>query len=256
MPKKKPRARRTNTGSRTRGPSRKRAEGSNLSRLRPPGEHYRDWYDVPRTDRDGTLPDDPRLTGGARELLGRLMTLGPRYGGSFPHAAIVLDTMLDTGRLMMMQSDGRITAVDPQTFGAGGLSAEQFREAVHELHAAAALLVADEGYVRLVASRPDRPGGRWIHQDEPEARQVPSICIPTQAADELSVEQYGVLGILRDPRTDGPEDAIRKLTARSDEFTVRQTRDLVDAVVATEWVDVKGCDACPNAAHCTREDRP
>ncbi|MFI1386133.1 hypothetical protein [Embleya sp. NPDC020886] len=78
--------------------------------------------------------------------------------------------------------------------------------------------------MRLVASRPERPGGQWIHEDEPEARHVPSTCIPTRAAEELSVEQYAALAILRRPGTRGPEDAIRKLTARSDELTARQAR--------------------------------
>ncbi|MFI6582789.1 hypothetical protein [Embleya sp. NPDC050493] len=78
----------------------------------------------------------------------------------------------------------------------------------------------------------------------------------TQAADELSVEQLAALAILRHPGTRNPEDAVRELLARPDEFTERQARDLVDAVVATEWVDAKGCDACPVAEHCTLEDLP
>ncbi|MYS80729.1 hypothetical protein [Embleya scabrispora] len=37
----------------------------------------------------------------------------------------------------MMQTDGRITLMDPRSFGPGGLAAERFREGIHELHAAA-----------------------------------------------------------------------------------------------------------------------
>lgn len=113
-----------------------------LKELDPPGVAYYTWF-IP--------PQDPSafpvgLTGEAAAFVERVRRLGPIYGGAVPEAAVRLDLRLDA------------------ELGAGR---DGVRARTHRLHARGHVLVEAEDEravprLRLVRSRPRRPGEAWV----------------------------------------------------------------------------------------------
>ncbi|MEV6327726.1 hypothetical protein [Streptomyces sp. NPDC051909] len=113
-----------------------------LKELDPPGVVYDTWF-IPPQDA-GALPIG--LTGEAAAFVARVQRLGPIYGGAVPEAAVRLDLRLDEEAVT--RRDG-------------------VRARTHRLHARGHVLVEAEDEravprLRLVHSRPRRPGEAWV----------------------------------------------------------------------------------------------
>ncbi|MEC4015361.1 hypothetical protein [Streptomyces sp. H27-D2] len=240
-------------------PRRTRAAATyTLRQLRPPGALYDEWVEVQRGfDASYALADD-RLDEASRDLMVRLARLGPRYGRQVPLAALSLDMAIEIGKVALTTGDDQGMILPLAELGARfGLPAasEDVRAGLHELHAAGALLVEEHEDVlmlRCVVGRPDRPGGRWIMDGDPDAAAVPGVCIPHQARDELPPDQFGAFAYMQAQRAKRQEPDPEEYGAFDGVNGSDHARQLFAAIRATGWLDRKDCETCPAARLCTR----
>ncbi|MFJ3901354.1 hypothetical protein [Streptomyces sp. NPDC090025] len=237
-----------------------------LQELRPPGELYDEWFRIAQTGREWKPSADPRLGPDARLLLDRFGPLGRRYGGNVPLAAVVLDQMIDADRLVLSRDGGppqRVPLDAPNPWVPTGAASDMVRDALHELHAAGMLLVVGSGdgddawasaCVRFVARKPERPGEPWVFAGAPEAAEIPSVCLPQQAAEELPPDILNAVAFLRSCAANGEVPDPREYGRHVDVRGPEHARELFAAAEATGWVDHKGCAACPAGHLCTRDD--
>lgn len=230
-----------------------------LEELQPPGEPYDEWFTI-RPGVDPAQITDPRLEADARDLMHRLARLGPLYDGKVPKAALFLDDLIDTGSLPIMGNDktGSLMPIEMMAESLGSASSDDVRESIHNLHAFGALLVMtddehDVAYVRMVAKRPDRPGGRWHFEGEP-GLATSKVCIPDEIWQELPIEVAGAVGYMRavkaklgvpDPEVYGTHNGVNG---------TEHAQELFEAAQVSGYVDLKGCEACPTGHLCTRDN--
>ncbi|MER7703608.1 hypothetical protein ABTX81_11990 [Kitasatospora sp. NPDC097605] len=149
-----------------------------LQQLRPPG--YDEWM----TPAAGFDPEraaaDPRLSPRAVDLMRRLARLRPAYGPKVPLQAAWLDMALDRGSLRLRHPDGSIGDLPADELASvigGAAEGSDVRNAVHELHAAGALLVdpdgGDDTVLRVVVSKPAKPGDPWLFAGDIPGDPVP-----------------------------------------------------------------------------------
>lgn len=234
-----------------------------LRELQPPGAIYEEWVHVERDMDPSVAVADDRLDEDARDLMARMARLGPLYGYELPMAALLLDEAMDTGKLGLIVGDnegmllpleelaGRLgpTQTDPQ---------DDVRVSVHRLHAAGALLVEEhEGtpLLRVVAGRPRTPGDRWVFQDSPESANVPGVCMPAQASDQLSADELGALMYIRLCRAELREPDPQEYSELGAVDGPDQARRLFATVTASGLADYRGCEACPAGHLCSRQGR-
>ncbi|MFF4735071.1 hypothetical protein ACFY2W_04095 [Streptomyces sp. NPDC001262] len=231
-----------------------------LCQLQPPGEGYEEWIHVPHGMDASHAVDDPELTDDARDLMVRMARLGPLYDYELPMCALNLDTAIDTGKLGLILGDneGVLVTVEELAgrFGRAVTEAE-VRESIHRLHADGAMLVQfheDTPLVRIVAKKPKEPGDPWLFHGAPECTNLPSVCIPSRAREQLTLEQLGALMYMRaqhaaldepDPEAFGQFDGIGGPA---------HARRLFAEIEATGWLNYRGCEACPAGHLCSRSE--
>ncbi|MEV0604262.1 hypothetical protein AB0I82_33885 [Streptomyces sp. NPDC050315] len=210
------------------------------------------------------LPADAPLDEEARELMVRLADLGPLYDYEVPLAAISLDMAIDGGKLGLAMGENEATLVTLDELAArfrvqgGADRAGELRQCFHRLHAVGAMLVEihqDIPFLRVVAGRPNRPGEAWIFDGTPESGNVPSTCIPNVAQERLSVDELGALMYMRTCKANLEEPDPEEYGLFDGVDGTERARALFAEVDATGLVDHQGCEACPAAHLCTREDR-
>ncbi|GAA2138415.1 hypothetical protein GCM10009760_19740 [Kitasatospora kazusensis] len=72
--------------------------------------------------------------------------------------------------------------------------------------------------------------------------------------DDLSLEAYGMLMLLRMHQAEGIEPEPWALAELGRVETEAEALALVEEVKASGWLDVKGCDACPSGHLCTNPE--
>lgn len=242
-------------------PRRQRSTATySLCQLQPPGEGYEEWIRVPHDMDACHTMHDPELTDDARDMVVRMVRLGPLYDYVLPTCALNLDVAIDTGKLGLIVGDNEGVLVTVEELASRfnrTVTEADVRESIHRLHAGGAMLVQfhdDTPLVCIVAKRPEEPGEPWIFHGAPESVNLPSVCIPSRAHEQLTLEQLGALMYIRaqqaaleepDPeefgkfdRVDGPNHA----------------RQLFAEVEATGWLDYRGCEACPAGHLCSRNE--
>ncbi|MFE4873874.1 hypothetical protein [Streptomyces sp. NPDC056682] len=209
---------------------------------------------------------DPRIDAGALDLMERLARLAKPYAGRVPKAAVLLDMALDSGFLPLRQADGGImvpldeaASMFPTVWRlpAGPVDSDQVRESVHSLHAVGALLVElveDTAIGRLVARRPEHPGEPWVFVDDEHEDVGPKTCMPNGAVAELTAEEFAAFGYLRSCEAAGDEATVEDFCERmGGDVDAERAKELFAAVIASGWMGVKGCPACPSGHLCTRD---
>ncbi|MFD0422607.1 hypothetical protein [Streptomyces parvus] len=230
-----------------------------LQELQPPGVAYDEWYEVER-GMDASEVDDPRLGPEAIDLMRRLALLAPSYDHVVPRAALLLDTVIDTGQLPVISQDGATEAtlvpIGKVASERPGMSAADVRESLHNLHAHGAFLVIpDEEHgvplIRFVAKKPTEPGGTWHFQGEPglSTRQV---CMPTEMWEELPTDVAAAVGFIRAHKAQLTEPDPEIYGTHAGVNGTRHARKLFAAARASGYIEYAGCDACPAGHLCTR----
>ncbi|MEU3006646.1 hypothetical protein [Streptomyces sp. NPDC007020] len=230
-----------------------------LQELRPPGVAYDEWYQVV-PGMDVSTVDDPRLGPEAIDLMRRLALLGPSYDHEVPHAALLLDTIIDTGQLPVASrrdaTEATLVPIDEVASARPGMNAAAVRESLHSLHAHGAFLVVpDEEYgvplICFVAKKPTEPGGTWHFQGEPglSTRQV---CMPTEMWDELPTDVAAAVGFIRAHEAQLSEPDPEVYGTHTGVDGTQHARELFAAARASGYVEYAGCDACPTGHLCTR----
>ncbi|MFD8608562.1 hypothetical protein [Streptomyces sp. NPDC059631] len=236
-----------------------------LDQLEPPGPLYEEWFHVEEGMDTSYVASDPRIDADALDLMERLSRLAKPYAGRVPKAAVLLDMALDSGFLPLRQGDGGIMVPLDEAammFPAAGrlpvgpVDLDQVRESVHSLHAAGALLVElveDTAIGRLVARRPEHPGEPWVFVDDEPEDVGPKTCMPNGAVTELTAEEFAAFGYLRSCEAAGDEATVEYFCERmGGDVDAERAKELFAAVIASGWMDVKGCPACPSGHLCTR----
>ncbi|MCX4489812.1 hypothetical protein OG890_38885 [Streptomyces anulatus] len=231
-----------------------------LQELQPPGDAYEEWYKV----KPGMEPmvNDTGLGSEAADVMNRLARLGPWYDHTVPKAALLLDTVIDTGQLPVIQGgdadEATMIPVNEVAAARTGMNAAAVRESLHNLHAHGAFLVVPDKehgvpLIRFVAKRPEHPGEAWSFLGDP-GMAVASVCMPTEIWDELPLDVAGAVAFLRsydaqleeaDPVVYGTHIGVNG---------TEHARELFAAARASRFVDYKGCEACPAGHLCTRTD--
>ncbi|MEU9849222.1 hypothetical protein [Streptomyces sp. NPDC047985] len=206
--------------------------------------------------------DDPRLDAGAVDLLHRMARLGPLYENTVPHAALLLDTLIDTGHLPVIEGedDAEATLVPVNEVAAThtGMTVAEVRESLHNLHALGAFLVVpdkehDISLIRFVAKKPSEPGESWHFVGEPglSTRQV---CLPDEMWKELPLDVAAAVGFIRahEAQLSEPDPVVYGTHAGVN--GTEHARELFAAARASGFVEYKGCEACPTGHLCTRTD--
>ncbi|MFD4795981.1 hypothetical protein [Streptomyces anulatus] len=232
-----------------------------LQDLQPPGVAYDEWYQV-KPGMDASKVNDPRLGTEAIDMMRRLARIGPSYDHKVPKAALLLDTIIDTGQLPVISRDGDTEAtlvpINEVASDRPGMDAAAVRHSLHELHAHGAFLVIpdekhDVPLIRFVAKKPSVPGEVWHFQGEPglSTRQV---CVPTEMWDELPTDVAAAVGFIRSHEAQLSEPDPKVYGTHAGVNGTRHARELFAAARASGYVDYKGCDACPTGHLCTRTD--
>lgn len=242
---------------------RERRQGANytLRQLQPPGDGYDEWIQATPGMDLTHVGRDPRLSAESVELMQRIARLAGPYGRQVPMAAVLLDTVMDTGFLPLQK--GKETVMVPlddaaRMLGTTTVETASVRESVHQLHSVGALLVqyADEEEIavaRIVAQRPQHPGEPWIFADEDIAATVPSTCIPNGAAEALSTEEFAAYAYLRSHEAQGTTASAEEFAHSTDWVTgPDHAQQLFTAVADSGWLEKKGCAACPTGHLCER----
>ncbi|MFD8439975.1 hypothetical protein ACFV2I_33410 [Streptomyces microflavus] len=175
-----------------------------LQELQPPGVAYDEWYQV-KPGMDASKVNDSRLDPEAIDVMRRLVRIGPWYENEVPKAALLLDTVIDTGQLPVISRDGDTEAtlvpINEVASAQSGMNAASVRESLHNLHANGAFLVVPDDehgvpLIRFVGKKPTEPGGTWHFAGEPglSTRQV---CVPTDMWDELPTDVAAAVGFIR-----------------------------------------------------------
>ncbi|MEV4975550.1 hypothetical protein [Streptomyces scopuliridis] len=233
-----------------------------LQELTPPGDAYDEWIQV-KPGMDASRISDPRLGAEALDLMHRLARLGPLYDYKVPKAALLLDTVIDTGHLAVLEGPvdadaSRLIPIQDIAAAHQEFSPDSIRESIHRLHAVAALLVVtdeqnDVPFVRFVAKKPEQPGGEWSFIGDPDLA-ASTVCLPGEMWDELPMDVASTVGFIRacnaqleeaDPAVYGTHNGVNG---------TEHARELFAAAHASGYVDYKGCDACPTGHLCTAAD--
>ncbi|MFE1271311.1 hypothetical protein [Streptomyces sp. NPDC058758] len=236
-----------------------RQRGYTLRQLQPPGDCYDEWLSVPANMRFDEITH-PEVGEQEIDFLRRAARLGPLYGDEVPMAALVLDTVIDTGHLPVYH-DGEEASLLPlqQIVGtAPDLDDQGVRESIHRLHAVGAFLVVsdqenDIALVRFVSRKPDHPGEQWGFMDD-KSVSAATTCIP-HGIEQLPVEVAGAVMLLRARKSQLQDANPEALLGNRGVETLERAQDLYDKAHASGYVDYKGCDACPTGHLCTREDQ-
>ncbi|MEU8893714.1 hypothetical protein [Streptomyces sp. NPDC048442] len=237
-----------------------------LDQLEPPGALYEEWFHVEEGMDTSLAASDPRIDADALDFMERLARLAKPYAGRVPKAAVLLDMALDSGFLPLRRGDGGImvpldeaASMFPaaRRLSAGPVGADQVRESVHSLHAVGALLVElveDTPIGRLVARRPEHPGEPWVFVDDGPEDAGPKTCMPNGAVTELTAEEFAALGYLRSCEAADDEATVEHFCEQmGGHVDAKRAQELFAAVLASGWMDVKGCPACPSGHLCTRD---
>ncbi|WP_424863894.1 hypothetical protein [Streptomyces sp. MMS24-I29] len=231
-----------------------------LQELQPPGNAYTEWIRV-QPDMDPSHIKDPAIQGDALDLMHRMAKLGPFYDHNLPMAALLLDTVIDTGHLPVLEgpvTDGTAKLIPIQDIAAARpeFSPDDIRESIHRLHAAAALLVVtddehDVTFVRFVVKKPERPGERWGLVGDPDLA-ASTVCMPTEIWDKLPLDVAAAVCYIRscNAKLEEPDPAV--YGAHEGVNGTAHARELFAAARASGYVDHKGCEACPAGHLCTR----
>lgn len=232
-----------------------------LQQLQPPGSAYDEWYQV-QPGMNASAINDPRLQADAVDLLHRLARLGPLYANSVPKAALLLDTLIDTGHLPVIEGeDGTEASLIPVNEIASartGMTAENVRESLHNLHANGMFLVVpdeehDISLVRFVAKKPSEPGGTWHFAGE-AGLSTRQVCLPNEMWEKLPVDVAAAVGFIRAHEAQLSEPDPKVYGTHAGVNGTKHARELFAAARASGYVDYKGCDACPAGHLCTRSD--
>ncbi|MFJ1782549.1 hypothetical protein ACIOKA_38220 [Streptomyces anulatus] len=211
---------------------------------------------------DASKVNDPRLDPGAIDMMRRLARIGPSYDHKVPQAALLLDTIIDTGQLPVISGDGDTEAtlvpIDKVVSGRPGMDAAAVRHSLHELHAHGAFLVIpdeehDVSLIRFVAKKPTEPGEVWHFQGE-AGLSTRQVCVPTEMWDELPTDVAAAVGFIRSHEAQLSEPDPKVYGTHAGVNGTRHARELFAAARASGYVDYKGCDACPTGHLCTRTD--
>jgi hypothetical protein len=231
-----------------------------LQQLQPPGTAYDEWFRVPSGG--GMVPDDPRLDPDSIKVMRQLTSLAPAYNGLVPLAAIHLDNLIDTGHLPVLNhgdASGSLVPISELAAKHGLTDLAKVRDSIHNLHAHGALLIhfpdgQDLPMVRLVAKRPEKPGDSWGFVGDPDV-VVAGVCIPQGMVEEgVSAQIVGTVMYMRGcmSQLESPDPV--EFATHEGVNGVEHAKALFAEAKATGWVDYKGCDACPTAHLCTREE--
>lgn len=230
-----------------------------LQELRPPGDAYDEWYTVNpdmSAEQVAAMGVDPE----ALDIMRRMARLGPLYNGELPKAALLLDQLIDTGHLPLLSDDeeGILMSLETMVPAQASGDPDSIRESVHNLHSVGALLVVtdekhDMPFVRLVAKRPDHPGDRWYFEGDPDA-VTSKVCLPDGMHEELSLELAGTVTYMRAMRARLQEPDPAVYGTHKGVNGTEHAKELFAAALASGYVDVKGCEACPAGHLCTRKD--
>lgn len=231
-----------------------------LQELHPPGGAYDEWYNVqPGMSTSGI--NDSRLGQEARDMMHRLARLGPLYGSQVPQAALLLDMVIDTGHLPIMEGDdGTATLIPVGEIAASRteMSESEVRDSLHNLHANGAFLVLpdsehDVSLIRFVAKKPEEPGETWHFMGDPDVA-VRTVCLTDDMWNQLPSDVAATVAFIRshdaqlsepDPKVYGTHEGVNG---------TEHARELFAAARASGFVDYRGCSACPAGHLCTRSD--
>ncbi|MFJ1958421.1 hypothetical protein ACIOGT_36140 [Streptomyces microflavus] len=173
--------------------------------------------------------------------------------------ALYLDDLIDTGQLPIF-GYGEEGTLMPLAEAAARFGSQDgdLRESIHSLHAVGMLLLDtdnehDVAVIRMVAQKPDAPGGPWRFQGDPEA-VVAKTCFPDDIWEELPAEVAGAVMYLRMCRSQLQEPDPEEFGEREEVNGAAHANALFAAALKSGAVDKKGCEACPANHLCTRTE--